>query len=80
MVLDSLGPEVGYARLIFQVVDVGLFAGLFLLFVGLFLLIRLHDTGNASLKLSESGIEFDARVVELLVGSFKNGITLLQDG
>ena len=80
MVLDSLCPKVRYAGLVFQVVNIGLFAGLLLLFIGLFLLVSLDDTGNGCLQLSEGRVEVIAKVIELLLSSFEDSVTLLQDG
>lgn len=80
MILDGLSPKVRYAGLFLQVVNIGLFAGLFLFFISFFLLVSLDDTGHRSLQLSERRIEVITKVIELLFSSFQDGITLLQDG
>ena len=80
MILDGLSPKVRYAGLVLQVVNIGLFAGLFLFFISLFLLVSLDDTGHRSLQLSEGRIEVITKVIELLFSSLQDGITLLQDG
>ena len=80
MVLDRLCPKVRYAGLVFQVVNIGLFAGLFLFFISLFLLVSLDDTGNGRLQLGEGRVEVIAKVIELLLSSFEDSVTLLQDG
>lgn len=80
VVLDGNGPEVGYTRLGFKVVDIGDLVVFLLFFISHFLLLSLDDARDSSLELGHTLVELDASVIKGSVGTIENLVSLLNQG